>query len=165
MLAQVPPALGCRLDCDLGELRHTALMAVQSSPSSLCLRLTREQNPSASLMPHHSVCISCAAGLKRHISITWHAQPHTLPLSTLMQPQPEQDVGLLQQGLIGPLLMGDLARKPSLEFQELPITSPGTLKSLGTSLRYSPGPSMWGVEAAQWCQRLLLLPPETDDGA
>ena len=42
---------------------------------------------------------------------------------------------MVQQGLIGPLLMGDLARKPSAEFQDLPLTSSGTLKSLGSSLR------------------------------
>ena len=44
---------------------------------------------------------------------------------------------MVQQGLIGPLLMGDLARKPSAEFQDLPLSSSGTLKSLGSSLRYS----------------------------
>ena len=40
----------------------------------------------------------------------------------------------VQQGLIGPLLMGDISRKSSTDFQSEPRLPPG-LKNLGSSLR------------------------------
>ena len=78
----------------------------------------------------------------------WLAAPRTCSISSQAATSSQRLKGGragVQQGLIGPLLMGDLSRKPSGEFQDLPLTTSGTLKHLGSSLRCalaSPGARM-----------------------